>query len=337
MRIMRKENVLRKCMIGLVGVQAGLTLFAAVTTAGQKNKNSIDQKATQAVTVESKQSANEKENPKSDKKHAIKEKADVNNKDAVPTPDATVLPATQAGKMTKKTNYKKYSNTSIGWGVSMHADHTTPGGNVPKGVSLKKYQAYYVGNTKEKVMYLTFDCGYEGGYTRKILKTLKKENLKAIFFVTKPFIEENPKLVKKMKKEGHLVGNHTCTHPQLSKCNVAKIRKEINDCAKTMKKLTGYNMDAFIRPPEGVYSLRALKVIKDMGYKTILWSIAYYDYDPQNQPSVDYVVNKFKTYYHKGAIPLLHIVSKADCEALPKIIRLMHSKKYHFKTLNELD
>ena len=298
---MRKENVLRKCMIGLVGVQAGLTLFAAVTTAGQKNKNSIDQKATQAVTVESKQSANEKENPKSDKKHAIKEKADANN-------------------------------TSIGWGVSMHADHTTPGGNVPKGVSLKKYQAYYVGNTKEKVMYLTFDCGYEGGYTRKILKTLKKENLKAIFFVTKPFIEENPKLVKKMKKEGHLVGNH-----QLSKCNVAKIRKEINDCAKTMKKLTGYNMDAFIRPPEGVYSLRALKVIKDMGYKTILWSIAYYDYDPQNQPSVDYVVNKFKTYYHKGAIPLLHIVSKADCEALPKIIRLMHSKKYHFKTLNELD
>ena len=322
---MRKENVLRKCMIGLVGVQAGLTLFAAVTTAGQKNKNSIDQKATQAVTVESKQSANEKENPKSDKKHAIKEKADANNKDAVPTPDATVLPATQAGKMTKKTNYKKYSNTSIGWGVSMHADHTTPGGNVPKGVSLKKYQAYYVGNTKEKVMYLTFDCGYEGGYTRKILKTLKKENLKAIFFV------------KKMKKEGHLVGNHTCTHPQLSKCNVAKIRKEINDCAKTMKKLTGYNMDAFIRPPEGVYSLRALKVIKDMGYKTILWSIAYYDYDPQNQPSVDYVVNKFKTYYHKGAIPLLHIVSKADCEALPKIIRLMHSKKYHFKMLNELD
>ena len=198
-RIMRKENVLRKCMIGLVGVQAGLTLFAAVTTAGQKNKNSIDQKVTQAVTVESKQSANEKENPKSDKKHAIKEKADVNNKDVVPTPEATVLPATQAGKMTKKTNYKKYSNTSIGWGVSMHADHTTPGGNVPKGVSLKKYQAYYVGNTKEKVMYLTFDCGYEGGYTRKILKTLKKENLKAIFFVTKPFIEENPKLVKKMK------------------------------------------------------------------------------------------------------------------------------------------
>ena len=141
----------------------------------------------------------------------------------------------------------------------MLSDHTTPGGNVPKGVALKKYQAYYVGNTKEKVMYLTFDCGYEGGYTRKILKTLKKENLKAIFFVTKPFIEENPKLVKKMKKEGHLVGNHTCTHPQLSKCNVAKIRKEINDCAKTMKKLTGYNMDAFIRPPEGVYSLRALK------------------------------------------------------------------------------
>lgn len=167
---MRKENVLRKCMIGLVGVQAGLTLFAAVTTAGQKNKNSIDQKATQAVTAESKQSANEKENEKSDKKHTIKEKADVNNKDVVTEPDTTALPATQTGKMTKKTNYKKYSNTSIGWGVSMHADHTTPGGNVPKGVSLKKYQAYYVGNTKEKVMYLTFDCGYEGGYTRKILK-----------------------------------------------------------------------------------------------------------------------------------------------------------------------
>lgn len=334
---MRKENVLRKCMIGLVGLQACLTLFAAVKATGQESKSVLDQKETQAVAAESKQSANGKVSAKSKQKQMAKAETATDNKDTVPTPDTTALPATQAGKMTKKTNYKKYSNTSIGWGVSMHADHTTPGGNVPKGVSLKKYQAYYVGNTKEKVMYLTFDCGYEGGYTRKILKTLKKENLKAIFFVTKPFIEENPKLVKKMKKEGHLVGNHTCTHPQLSKCNVAKIRKEINDCAKTMKKLTGYNMDAFIRPPEGVYSLRALKVIKDMGYKTILWSIAYYDYDPQNQPSVDYVVNKFKTYYHKGAIPLMHIVSKADCEALPKIIRLMHSKKYHFKTLDELD
>lgn len=331
---MRKENVLRKCMIGLVGLQAGLTLFAAVGMAGQDNRNAS--KKDKQTVAQSGQNTVSKANGKQEQKNAKKQKASaLENESAIREPETS--PKTQAGKLTKKTDYKKYSNTSIGWGVSMHADHTTPGGNVPKGVSLKKYKAYYVGDTKEKVMYLTFDCGYEGGYTRKVLKTLKKENIKAIFFVTKPFIQENPQLVKKMKKEGHLVGNHTCTHPQLSKCSVAKIRKEINDCAKTMKKLTGYNMDAFIRPPEGVYSLRALKVIKDMGYKTILWSIAYYDYDPQNQPSVDYVVNKFKTYYHKGAIPLMHIVSKADCEALPKIIHLMHSKKYHFKTLDELD
>lgn len=232
----------------------------------------------------------------------------------------------------KQVDYSKYSNTSIGWGLSMHADHSTPGGNVPQGVSLKKYNAYYVGDTSQKIMYLTFDCGYEGGYTKKVLDTLKKAKVKAIFFVTKPFVCENVKLVKRMKREGHLVGNHTCTHPQLSKCSIRKIRKEVNDCASTMKKLTGYTMDRYIRPPEGVYSLRTLKVLKDMNYTTILWSIAYYDYDPQNQPSVDFVVNKFKTYYHKGAIPLLHIVSKADCEALPEIIRFMHSKKYHLRT-----
>jgi len=233
-------------------------------------------------------------------------------------------------------DYEQYSNAVVEWGVSMKSDHSKPGGTVPQGVSLRDYGAYYVGNTKEKVMYLTFDCGYEAGYTKKILKILKKHDIKAIFFVTESYIKSNVKIVKQMKKQGHLVGNHTCTHPRLTSCSFKKLKREVKRCAKTMKELTGYTMDQFIRPPEGVYSVRALKILQDMGYKTILWSMAYYDYDTSKQPGKQYVIDKFQTYYHKGAIPLLHAVSKSNMEALDEVIQFMQSKKYRFASLDEL-
>ncbi|MCR5704940.1 MAG: polysaccharide deacetylase family protein [Eubacterium sp.] len=239
----------------------------------------------------------------------------------------------------KKVNYNKYSNRSVGCGLNLRTDHKLPAVSKPAGVSLKKYHTYYYGSKayrkKKKVIYLTFDCGYENGNTKKILKILKKKKIKAIFFVTEPYIKENTKLVKQMKKQGHLVGNHTCTHPRLPDISVGRMKKELKQCRKTMKKLTGYNLDSYMRPPEGEYSVRVMKVAKDMGYNTMLWSLALYDYDVNNQPAVSYVVDKFKKHHFCGMMPLLHVISSADTKALPKIISYLKKQGYRFGTVDE--
>ena len=232
-------------------------------------------------------------------------------------------------------DYSGYSTKKVGWGLNLNKEHKTPSGSLPyAGFSLKNSDAYYVGDTSEKVIYLTFDCGYENGNTESILNTLKKYDIKAIFFVTKYFVTKNPKLVKRMKEEGHLVGNHTVSHPDLATCSVEKIQSELSEMEKVVKEKTGYEVDKFMRPPMGSYSEKTLKVIQDMGYKTIFWSLAWKDWDTANQPSVDYVVSKFKTYHHNGMIPLIHNTSSADTKALPKIIDYMLSQGYEFERMD---
>lgn len=238
-----------------------------------------------------------------------------------------------------KTDYSKYSNKPVNFSLNLRDDHKKPSCARPKGVKLKDYDAYYYSakayKAKDKVCYLTFDCGYENGYTKKILKTLKKNNIKAIFFVTEQYIKEKPEIVKQMKEEGHLVGNHTCNHPRLYDCSVKKIKKEIKGCAKTMKKLTGYDMDYFCRPPEGAYSERVLKVLQDMGYATVFWSLAYYDYEPSDEPGADLVVSKFKKYHFPGMMPLVHVISKSNRDALPRVIKYMTKEGYRFGEVTE--
>ena len=231
----------------------------------------------------------------------------------------------------ERANYSK----SVNWGLVFHG-HSKPAGCVPfNGFSLKKFNMMYVRHKTKKEIYLTFDCGYEGGYTKRILNTLKKKKVKAIFFVTKCFLEEQPKLVKRMKKEGHLVGSHTMNHPYMAKCSNARIKKEIKGLEKLMKKKTGYKIDKFFRPPYGNYSIRVLNELRKMGYKTVLWSLAWYDYDENNQPAVSTVVNQFKRRYHKGMIPLLHNISSADTKALPQIISFMKKKGYKFRIFTD--
>lgn len=240
---------------------------------------------------------------------------------------------------TTKTDYSKYSNKKISFGLGLRTDHKVPSGDRPSGVKIKDYNAYYYdihAKKNDPVIYLTFDCGYENGYTEKILNTLKKANIKAIFFVTESYIKSAPKIVKRMKREGHLVGNHTCSHTQLTGCSVAKIKKEIRQCEKTMKKLTGYKMDRYVRPPEGVYSERVLKVLQDLGYATFLWSLAYYDYDTSNQPGKDYVIEKFKKHHFNGMIPLIHAISKSNTQALPEVIKYLKKQGYRFGTVDEI-
>lgn len=239
----------------------------------------------------------------------------------------------------EKTDYSQYSNQKICFGLGLKEDHTKPSADRPPGVKLKDYNAYYYdirAKKQDPVIYLTFDCGYENGYTKKILKILKQKKIKAIFFVTESYIKSAPKIVKQMKKEGHLVGNHTCSHPQLTSCSVSQIKKEIRQCAKTMKKLTGYEMDPYVRPPEGVYSERVLKILQDMGYASFFWSLAYYDYDTDKQPGKEYVIEKFKKHYFNGMIPLIHAISKSNTEALPEIIDFLSEQGYRFGTVDEI-
>lgn len=236
----------------------------------------------------------------------------------------------------KGTNYQKYSNEKKCWYFIRNKNHKHPASAyTPK--QLKKYNAYYCdSNPKKKVIYLAFDCGYEAGYTKRILKTLKKNHVKATFFVTKAFVEENPGICKQMKKDGHIVGNHTMNHPSLPSKSISEIKNEVRGVEKLFKKKTGYKLDKFIRPPMGEYSTRVLKLLKDMGYKTIFWSIAYYDYDTSRQPGKQYVINHFKQYYHNGAITLTHNISSSNTEALNSVIKFLKHKKYKMKLLSDL-
>lgn len=246
------------------------------------------------------------------------------------------LPINRISSILYAKDYNAIPNTKYDWWLIRNTTHDKVEGGVPDGINLNKYNAYYMDEkTDEKVIYLTFDCGYENGYTKKILKALKKHNAKALFFVTKSYIASNPDLVKQMKEEGHMVGNHTSTHPSLPSKSVDEFKKELLDCAELYQEVTGYPIDTYIRPPMGHYSQRTLQISKDLGYKTIFWSIAYYDYDVNDQPGKDYVVNYFKDNHHKGAIPLIHNTSQSNCEALDDVLSFLKESGYRFGTMDE--
>lgn len=247
----------------------------------------------------------------------------------------TMLPK----KIYAEEDYSDYSNENIHFGLGLNDEHKKPGADQPSGVKLSDYDTFYCDETayenNDKVIYFTFDAGYENGNTPAILDTLKEYGIQAIFFVTTPYIKEKPDLVKRMKEEGHLVGNHTTTHPSLPECSVSKIKKEMNTCKDTMKELTGYDIDPYMRPPMGHYSTRVMKVMQDLGYSTMLWSLAIYDYEENDQPGADYVVKMFKKYHFPGMMPLLHVISSSDAEALPEVIETLQEKGYRFGRVDE--
>ena len=221
------------------------------------------------------------------------------------------------------------------WWLKRNEDHQIP--EVSDHIDLSKYDAYYVNpKCKTKKIYLTFDCGYENGFTPKILDILKKQKVLAAFFVTKLFIREEAKLVKRMKKEGHIVGNHTVHHKSMPTLSDRDNKQEIIDCAQYCKEATGYEMDPFIRPPMGEYNEKTLRLTKSMGYKTIFWSMAYVDFDVNKQPGKEYVVEHFKKYTHNGAIPLMHNVSQSNAQALDEVITNLKQEGYQFESLKKL-
>lgn len=235
----------------------------------------------------------------------------------------------------KDTDYNSIDNTLYAWWFKRNDNHEASG--CQEDYDITEYNAYYTVPVQEKRIYITFDCGYENGYTADILDTLKEEGVPAAFFVTQTFIRDNIELTKRMKEEGHLVCNHTVTHPSMPSKSVEEQQKELLTCETYMKEATGYEMDLFFRPPKGEYSKRTLQMAKDLGYTTIFWSMAYLDYDVNNQPTPEHVIEHFNKYYHPGAIPLIHNVSKANHDALKTVITNLKKEGYSFGTLYDLN
>ena len=221
------------------------------------------------------------------------------------------------------------------WGLSFQNPGQTPTGPA-SGAVLKDYDAVYVGDTEEKVLYLTFDAGYENGYTEKILDTLKKHKTPAAFFLVGNYIEKNADLVRRMVDEGHIVGNHTMHHPDMSRIGKADFEKELSSLAALFKDTTGKELPKYYRPPQGIYSRENLQMAKDLGYKTVFWSLAYADWDNNDQPTAEYAFNKLLNRTHNGAVILLHSTSKTNAEILDELLTRWENEGYTFKSIDTL-
>lgn len=223
------------------------------------------------------------------------------------------------------------------WGLSFQTEGAAPIANA-SGEYLKKYDGYYAEETGEKVIYLTFDAGYENGYTDKILDVLKKHQVPAAFFLVGNYIESSPELVKRMVKEGHVVGNHTYTHPDMSAIATEEaFAAELARLEDAYEKVTGKKMKKYYRPPQGKYSEDNLAMAQDLGYKTIFWSLAYVDWYESDQPSKEEAFDKLIPRIHPGAIVLLHSTSKTNAEILDELLTKWEDMGYKFKSIEDLD
>lgn len=228
------------------------------------------------------------------------------------------------------------SQESADWGLGFGKEGQKPTGNAT-AAELAEYDAYYCGEGEEKVIYLTFDCGYENGNTEPILDALKKHDAPATFFVVGHFLESAPEIAKRMVEDGHTVGNHTYHHPDMSKISdAASFRKEISDVESLFEEATGQKLAMYYRPPQGKYSKENLQMAKDLGYATFFWSLAYVDWNQENQPSHEEALAKLTKRIHPGAIVLLHSTSKTNGEIMDELLTKWEEMGYSFKPLSEL-
>ena len=222
------------------------------------------------------------------------------------------------------------------WGLSFRQEGAPPIGNAGKD-QLRQYQAAYIGNTNEKVLYLTFDAGYENGCTAKILDTLKEKQVPAAFFLVGNYIRQSPDLVRRMVAEEHTVGNHTMHHYDMSRLSdKAAFSKELTDLEALYKETVGQELPKYYRPPQGIYSEENLKMAQELGYKTLFWSLAYVDWNNDSQPTKEAAFAKLLPRTHNGAVVLLHSTSKTNAEILGELIDKWKAMGYRFGTLEEL-
>ena len=222
------------------------------------------------------------------------------------------------------------------WGLSFRQEGMPPIGNAGQD-QLARYNAAYIGNTEEKVLYLTFDAGYENGCTAQILDVLKANEVPAAFFLVGNYIEKNPDLVKRMVRESHIVGNHTMHHYDMSKLSdKAAFSKELTDLESLYRDTVGAEMPKYYRPPQGIYSEENLKMAQELGYKTVFWSLAYVDWKNDSQPTKEEAFAKLLPRTHNGAVVLLHSTSKTNAEILNELIGKWKEQGYRFGTVEEL-
>lgn len=222
------------------------------------------------------------------------------------------------------------------WGLSFPTEGQSPVGNATVE-ELAQYNAYYLGDTSQKVIYLTFDCGYENGYTASILDTLKKHNAPAAFFVVGNMIESAPDLIRRMVAEGHIVGNHTYHHPDMSSISdQTAFQKELESLEALFQETTGQTMSKYYRPPQGKYNVENLRQAKALGYKTILWSLAYVDWYVDDQPTPEQAYSKLLPRIHDGAIVLLHSTSRTNAEILDELLTKWEEMGFSFASLDQL-
>jgi len=227
------------------------------------------------------------------------------------------------------------SNDIMRWYFAKPAEaHQTPGAQ--EEINIAQYGAYYLGDTAQKELFLTFDEGYENGYTEKILDVLLEKDVPAAFFVTKSYIRDNPELIARMVDEGHVVGNHTIRHKSSPSLSEAEMIAELTGVAEYYKEATGLDMPPFFRPPMGEYSERVLAITQEAGYYTIFWSFAYEDWKQDKQPGAAKAHERVVDGLHNGAILLLHAVSSSNAEAMGDIVDSARAMGYEFKSLYEL-
>ena len=237
---------------------------------------------------------------------------------------------------TIETSSTNLSNKKIEWGIKRNNNHERPDLGAENYKILTENQGIAIGNSEKKYIYLTFDEGYEAGYTKDILETLKENDVKATFFITAHYLNTQPELIKQMIDDGHIVGNHTVNHKSMPDLSSEKIETEIMDLHKAIYEKFGYEMK-YIRPPKGEYSQRTLAITQNLGYKTVMWSFAYEDWNEDKQPEKEKAKNKIIENVHNGEIMLLHGNSKTNTEILDEIIKEIKNMGYEFKSLDEFE
>ncbi|MRG87458.1 delta-lactam-biosynthetic de-N-acetylase [Salinibacillus xinjiangensis] len=230
-------------------------------------------------------------------------------------------------------NVYGYDQTTFGWGYKKNTEHNPPDAG-KYGKMLDQYNSFYVDKSGEKVVYFTFDLGYEAGHTDEILDILKDKNVPAAFFLAGHYIKSATDLVKRMRDEGHIIGNHSYNHHEFTTISDEKIKEELDKINEELEKHVGIKSTQFVRPPRGDFSERTLAVTEKLGYTSVFWSTAFVDWGEQKgwQSAYKNIID----HIHPGAIILLHATSKDNALALEHLIDELRKRGYKFKSLEYL-
>lgn len=237
---------------------------------------------------------------------------------------------------TSGTEVENRNNKKIGWGIKRNDNHEQPDLGATNKRILDENQGISMGNAQSKKVYLTFDEGYEAGYTEKILEVLKQNNVPATFFITAHYVNTQPELVQKMIEGGHIIGNHTVNHKSMPSLSLEEIKKEVMNLHTTIYEKYNYEMQ-YIRPPKGEYSEKTVAYCNSLGYTTVMWSFAYDDWDENKQGREEYAKKKILDNIHNGAVILLHGNSKDNTNVLDACIKEIKNMGYEFASLDQFE